>query len=250
MTPQPEHVAQVYADSYFKDGGAGYPDYLGESDLLIAHGARYGRLLRRYMQPETVLDVGAAAGFILKGLQTAGWTGMGLEPNAAMAAYARDQMDMNVQAGALEDFESQQQFTLVSMIQVIAHFFDVHKALAHAARVTRPGGYWLIESWNKDSWMARMFGVNWHEYSPPSVLRWFAPADLTHLVSRYGFKPVAQGRPGKWLNGAHVKSLVGYKLSGTWMQNPADVMFRLMPDNLPIPYPAFDLFWGLYQKQP
>ncbi len=64
----PEHAAQVYDDSYFNSGGAGYPNYMGEADMLIAHGRRYGKLLQRYMQPGTVLDVGAAAGFILKGL--------------------------------------------------------------------------------------------------------------------------------------------------------------------------------------
>ncbi len=248
LQPSVEHVEQIYADSYFQDGGAGYPDYLKEAQLLIAHGARYGRLLRRYMEPNTVLDIGAAAGFILKGLAETGWSGMGLEPNAAMAEYARTQLGMNVQTGALEHFEHDEQFGLVSMIQVIAHFYDLQAALNRAAKVTRPGGYWLIESWNKDSWMARAFGSNWHEYSPPSVLRWFAPRDLTHLAGSFGFKLVAQGRPAKRLNGAHVKSLLGYKLAGMPMLKLFSRTLALVPDDLPIPYPSFDLFWALYQK--
>jgi hypothetical protein len=136
------------------------------------------------------------------------------------------------------------------MIQVIAHFYDVDTALERAAQVTQPGGYWLIETWNKDSWMARMLGENWHEYSPPSVLHWFSPDTLTRLASRFGFAPVARGRPAKWLNGAHVKSLLGYKLAGSRLEKPAAALLRLVPDKLPVPYPTFDLFWALYQKQP
>lgn len=245
-----EHVTEVYADSYFKEGGAGYPDYLGEADLLIEHGARYGRLLKQYMPPGTVLDVGAAAGFILKGLISTGWTGIGVEPNPTMAEYARTQQNIDVRVGTLEDLDldPDQQFDLVSMIQVVAHFYDLRTAFSNAAQRTKPGGYWLIETWNKDSFVARAFGTNWHEYSPPSVLHWFAPDDLHQLAAQFGFQPVAQARPAKWLNGAHVKSLLSYKLEGSALKGPVDVFSRLMPDSLPIPYPTFDLFWALYQK--
>ena len=78
----PAHAAQVYDDSYFNGGGAGYANYLSESALLRAHGRRYGALLKRHTTPGTLLDVGAAAGFIAQGLQDEGWTVAGVEPNA------------------------------------------------------------------------------------------------------------------------------------------------------------------------
>lgn len=239
-----QHVAQVYDDSYFNSTGAGYPDYLGESDMLIAHGRRYGKLLTRYMQPGTVLDIGAAAGFILKGLTESGWEGAGIEPNANMAHHARNVLGLDVTAGALEDFQTAQTYDLVTMIQVAAHFYDVPRALAKAAAMTKPGGYWLVETWNRDSFVARGLGQNWHEYSPPSVLHWWTPAVLRDTVREYGFETIAQGRPEKWLNGAHAKSLVQFKLE----KSPLRVLLGMIPDKLPIPYPTFDLFWALYRK--
>ncbi len=176
LVPLSNHVEQVYSDQYFREGGDGYPDYLGEADILMDHGRYYGRLLARYTQPGRVLDVGAAAGFILKGLQAYGWQGYGIEPNSAMAEYARVQQGLQVAAGTLEQYQNDEPFDLVSMIQVVPHFYDVRQAFQAAAKVTRPGGFWLIETWNRDSLTARCLGQSWHEYSPPVFCTGFHPA--------------------------------------------------------------------------
>jgi SAM-dependent methyltransferase len=248
MIPLPEHTDQIYKDEYFKGGAAGYSDYLSEEKILSEHGRRYGALLKQYTAPGTILDVGAAAGFLLKGFQDSGWHGIGLEPNASMASYGRTNLGLQMETGRLENFSSSQRFDLVSMIQVIAHFSDIRQALQKAADVTRGNGFWLIESWNKGSWVARVLGEHWHEYSPPSVLHWFSPSDLSRLVTQYGFSEVARGRPAKRLNGAHVKSLLGYKLQHSplgWLQGG----LKIIPDQMVIPYPTFDLFWMLFQKK-
>ncbi len=246
--PSPDHVDRVYSDAYFFEGKDGYPNYLGEENLLIAHGERYGRLLARYMKPGRVLDIGAAAGFILKGLQSTGWQGVGIEPNARMAAYAAECLGLDVRAGSLEQCEVNETFDLVTMIQVIGHFYDLESALVKAARVTRPGGYWLIESWNKDSLVAQLFGKNWHEYSPHSVLRWFGPADLNRAAAKFGFVPIARGRPNKQINLDHIESLLSYKLSHPAVKTIVSRAFGLFPKHMTVPYPSFDLFWVLYQK--
>jgi hypothetical protein len=75
LQPTSAHVANIYADSYFYGGGAGYPDYLAEAQLLRRQGQRYAALLKCYTPPGQMLDVGAAAGFVLQGFQDAGWQG-------------------------------------------------------------------------------------------------------------------------------------------------------------------------------
>lgn len=247
-----DHIDRIYGDDYFYGGGDGYPDYLAEAKLLTAHGARYGNLLEQYMAPGTLLDVGAAAGFLLQGFQQSGWRGVGLEPNARMAAHGREMLGLTMIEGDLERFDNRAhctQFDVVSMIQVIGHFHDLPRALTQAAVFTKAGGFWLIESWNRASWPARLLGEQWHEYSPPSVLHWFTPTELEQLAQKYGFRIVAQGRPQKWLNAAHAKSLLRYKLAdipgNRWIERAAS----LIPDRLALPYPTFDLFWMLFQKR-
>lgn len=248
--PGVQHLHQVYSDTYFQGGGAGYRDYLAEAALLRQHGRRYARRLGRYMAPGRVLDVGTAAGFVLQGLVDGGWQGQGVEPNPRMAEYGRRHLGLAITTGSLEDLSANRQFDLITMIQVVPHFFDLRRALTTASALTAPGGYWLIETWNRRSWTARALGPHWHEYSPPSVLHWFSPPDLTALVGQYGFVTVAQGRPQKWINAAHGKSLLDYKLRDLgWLGHGLRRLLPLVPDGLCLPYLADDVFWLLARKQ-
>ncbi|HEY9828782.1 MAG TPA: class I SAM-dependent methyltransferase [Stenomitos sp.] len=247
-----EHVRSIYSDSYFHGGGAGYPDYLAEASLLRRHGQRYAQLLSHYLSPGTLLDVGAAAGFILQGFLDSGWQGRGIEPNPSMVQYAQQTLRLPVEVGTLEQLQpsgTPEAVDLMVMIQVIAHFFDIRRAFAAASYHTKPGGFWLIETWNWHSWTARLLGKNWHEYSPPSVLHWFSPQSLAQFATRYGFKEVGQGRPPKLIGAAHAKSLLAYKLQLLPGGKCLSHLLSPIPDQWTIPYPAEDLFWILLQKQ-
>jgi SAM-dependent methyltransferase len=248
IAPCENHVERIYDDQYFQGGGAGYSDYLSEARILRTHGQKYGSLLSHYTEPGTLLDVGAAAGFLLKGFTDKGWRGEGIEPNSRMAEYARTHLDLNVMTSTLEQFESERKYDVVSMIQVVPHFVAPQSALRVAALRTRQGGFWLIETWNRESWTARAFGKHWHEYSPPSVLHWFSPGDLRHLAAQFGFREIARGRPSKWIGSEHAKSLLRYRLEGSRLGPLIAGAVSLIPDRLAVPYPAEDLFWALYQK--
>ena len=249
LEPTPLHLEQVYGDDYFDGGGSGYVDYFGEAKLLRQRGQWYACKLRRHMQPGRLLDVGAAAGFILQGFLDKEWQGDGIEPNVMMANHAKEALHLSVCTTSLEDYENDAQYDLVSMIQVIAHFFDLRQAMKKASTLTRSGGHLLIETWNYKSLTARFFGKSWHEYSPPSVLHWFSRESLRKLCLQFGFVEVASGRPSKWLKGGHARSLLNH----TFEAMPGGRLFhpltQLIPKELPIPYPSEDLFWALFQKQ-
>ena len=248
VEPNLNHVTEIYGDDYFNGGGTGYGDYLQEAELLRAAGVRYGKLVSRYAKPGTMLDIGAAAGFVLQGFQNAGWRGRGIEPNANMARFGREKLNLDIFNGSLENYQSAEQVELVTLIQVIAHFQNPLAALEKVASLTKTGGFLLVETWRRDSLTAKIFGSNWHEYSPPSVLHWFTKEGLQDSVEKLGFKTTAAGKPAKWINAAHAKSLLKHKLE----EMPAGRIFAkglgIIPDRLNLPYPAEDLFWILCQK--
>jgi SAM-dependent methyltransferase len=245
LAPQADHVSGVYADSYFFGGGAGYPDYLREGRILRAHGSQYARRIRPYASPGSMLDIGAAAGFLCDGFRSEGWCTEGLEPNETMAAYGRNELKLCLRTGTLEQLENTRTFDLVSMIQVVAHFTDLRRAFTRAADATRNGGFWLIETWNNRSMTARLFGPHWHEYNPPSVLHYFSKRSLTLLAAQFGFHPVASGRPPKRILWEHVRSILSHQMKAAWF----DRVSRVIPDTTVIPYPSEDLFWILLQKR-
>lgn len=243
------HVSRVYSDSYFQGGGAGYTDYLSESALLRDRGRSYAKLLARFTKPGRLLDVGAAAGFIASGFAESGWRVSGVEPNDSMARHGREKLGLDVRTGTLESLDSAERFDVISIIQVMAHFVSPLEALSNAARLTAPGGYLLIETWNRDSWTRRLFGQSWHEYSPPSVLHWFTPASLERAAAKCGYEPAGRGRPAKWIHSDHAVSLVRHKLDSTPLAFAGRLAEKIVPAGLPIPYPAEDLFWALFRRK-
>ena len=237
-----EHVRNTYSDEYFTGGGAGYSDYLAEEDMLVERGRMYARRIAKYKdRPGAVLDVGSAAGCILKGFTEAGWNGIGLEPNESMAISGRERYGLEIVSGTLESFESKKRFELVSMIQVAAHFHDPRTAFERAHDHLAKEGLLLVETWNRNSLSARVFGRHWHEYSPPSVLQWYSSEGLNRFLESLGFETLETGRPSKRISGEHARSLLEYRIG----KNP---LIKLIPASVSIPYPSEDLFYGIYRK--
>jgi 2-polyprenyl-3-methyl-5-hydroxy-6-metoxy-1,4-benzoquinol methylase len=245
---QAGHVETHYDDDYFFGGGAGYDDYLSEAALLTAHGRRYARILSRFTTPGRLLDVGAAAGFVLNGFAEAGWEGHGIEPNATMARHGREQLNLDVACGTLEDMPADSQFDVVSMIQVVAHFLEPQEATRRVAELVRPGGLCLVETWNVRSWSARLFGQNWHEYSPPSVLQWYSPATLSQLFASHGFEQIARGRPAKKISIGHARSLLEHGQERSIFARVGASVLKYLPGDLTLPYPSEDLFWMVFRR--
>ncbi len=236
------HIAEIYGDSYFSGGGAGYSDYLAEGEMLKKRGQMYAKRLGKFTSEKgKLLDAGAAAGFILQGFIDEGWRGIGLEPNTNIAQTGREKFGLDISQGSLESFETDEKFDLISMIQVIAHFYAPAEAFQKASSLLNENGFLLIETWNRESFSAKLFGQNWHEYSPPSVLQWFSEKGLTEFLKDFGFEKIAGGRPSKKISGAHAKSLLKYRLGNNFL-------LKFIPDKLNFPYPSEDLFWALYRK--
>ena len=236
------HVAEVYSDEYFNGGGAGYSDYLIEAEMLRKRGQMYAEKIEKFSSKKgKILEVGAAAGFILQGFIDEGWKGIGLEPNEEIAKTGREKFGLEINKGSIETFQTEEKFDLVSMIQVVAHFYNPQKAFENASKLLNKDGILLIETWNRESFSARIFGKNWHEYSPPSVLHWFSIDGLSEFLKELGFEKITHGRPSKKISGKHAKSLLKYRLGDNFLLN-------LIPEKINFPYPSEDLFWALYQK--
>lgn len=244
-----DHVSSIYGDAYFNGGGNGYPNYLGQERIIRQYGRYYANILHKHTQPGTLFDVGAASGFVMKGFRDCGWQVAGVEPNDSMAKHGR-QSGLHIHTGTLEACPRENSFDVISFIQVLPHVYDLRKALDAALSITAPGGFWLIETWNRASLSARLLKQHWHEYSPPSVLRWFSPADLEQLADSYGFARVDEGRPRKRVLASHGKSLVEHKARNMGIAGKVlSGLAGIIPDNAVLPYPSEDLFWALYKRR-
>jgi SAM-dependent methyltransferase len=237
------YLNEVYNDSYFNGGGTGYTDYFQENKILLNRGRSYARkIFQLTSRKGKVLDVGSAAGFILKGFIDEGWTGIGIEPNLKMVKAGQQNLGLDIRQNSLENFSTVEKFDLITMIQVVAHFYLPVKAIQNAADLLKDDGLLLIETWNRNSFLAKIFGKQWHEYSPPSVLHYFSFKGLNEFLIKFGFIKIADGYPRKRISGTHAKSILRYHIGNNFL-------LKLIPDKMSLIYPSEDLFWVLYQKK-
>jgi SAM-dependent methyltransferase len=243
------HVEKVYSDGYFFEGGQGYPNYLDQKSILIQYGTNYANLLRKYCKPGKVLDVGCAAGFILKGYENAGWEGFGIDPNNTMVEYGKSALNLNLTKGDLESYKSNQKFDLISLIQVIGHLHDLDKSLETIRNLLNKDGYVIVESWDMNSLYARIMGKHWHEYSPPSVINWFSDGTLKNLFNNHGFELISKGRPSKKIRLEHGISLFKQSTPNFFFKEKIVHFLNRKLGKYTIPYPPFDLKWYIFKKQ-
>jgi len=246
--PTAIEIENIYSDDYFFNGGAGYDDYTLEKEMLIKRGEYYANKMNKYMSPGKALDIGAAAGFLLKGFENKGWEVKGIEPNNSMVDYGNKVLGVNIERGTIETAELNSEFDLVILIQVMAHIYGLNKALNTIANSLQSNGHLLIETWNKDSFTAKIFGQNWHEFSPPSTLNYFSKKTLDKLLLQHGFSLIKRGIPKKSIHSKHAKSLIKYKLVESKGLKWLAWSTVFIPKNIILPYPAEDLFWSLYKK--
>lgn len=235
-------------DDYFRSGGSGCWNYLADATLLQEHGNRYGLLLAE-AGARRVLDVGAGAGFILRGLTEAGCSGVGIEPNASMAAHAVRELGLDVRTTKLEDFDTGEQFDAAVLLQVVDHLEDIRRSFARVGALTKGGGLCLIEFGNQASLTARILGPRWHEYAPPSVQRVFSLHALRLLLADYGFVLRRWGHPPKYLRADRVLSLLRYKADAQLMRAALTSLANVVPAGAKLRYLADDITWALFEKR-
>ncbi|MBX2933007.1 MAG: class I SAM-dependent methyltransferase [Ferruginibacter sp.] len=242
------HLDKVYSDEYFFGGKDGYPGYLLEKDLLLKSGINYAKIISKYTKPGKLLDVGCAAGFIMKGFEQSGWDCYGVEPNNTMAEYGRKELNLTIQTGSLEDYTTDIKFDLVNLIQVVGSLYDPDKSLSIINSLLNKDGLVLVESWNMKSIAARIAGKYWHEYCPPSVITWFSDKTLSQMFEYYGFQLHSKGRPVKKININHGLSLVGESTPNLPLKKPLLKLLSKAIGKYNMRYPAVDLKWYLFKK--
>ena len=255
-----ERVAVEFDDGYFFGGQSCYDDYSTMANYLNRKGVWYSKLLKRNLSannktgesaesPMRILDVGCAAGYLLKGFIDQGWQGTGIEANQSMAKYGKEQLGLDVQHTTIENFRSSTKYDAVTMVQVISHLIDPVSSIDSIYQQLNDDGLLLIETWNCRSLTAKALKTHWHQYNPPSVLHWFSRASLSDLLDQHGFQVIQQGRPVKWISMGNGAAIFRKMMGNTTLMKVLSSPSMLVPSWLKVPYFLDDVFWVLAKKR-
>lgn len=177
----------LYGDDYFAAYAGG--DYLAEEPQRRRESRiRLDLLARVEPAPGRLLEIGAASGFFLDEARTHGYEGVGVEPNDAMAAHARDALGLDVRTGRLEEVAlADASFDAACAFHVVEHLDAPLDALRAVHSALRPGGHLLIEVPNAQSAAARRLGAAWQPLDLPYHVGHHGPRSLRTLLERAGF---------------------------------------------------------------
>ena len=190
---------QMFDAGYFQgDDSSGYHDYVAEE---LSHRrnavARLGALAAAGVRGGELLEIGTAAGFLLDEAQRRGFRVSGVDISPWGRAETARRIGVTIQARIDEVPRPAQGFAAVVMLQVLEHIPEAPAVLGQAAALLAPGGVLLLETWDADSRVARMFGPRWQQVSPPSVVWLFGRGNLPRLFANQGLTIEHIATPGK-----------------------------------------------------
>ena len=128
-----------FAAWYEKERGKGYHALIDDLEV---------ELVERYGRGAAVLEAGCGTGLILDRVARFAGEAWGFDLSSGMLGQARARGLRAVQASVTDIPFPDERFDVAYSFKVLAHVEDIRAALAELARVTRRGGYLLLEFYN------------------------------------------------------------------------------------------------------
>jgi SAM-dependent methyltransferase len=185
MEPMPtrEELPGLYPDEYHSFDTPTNP--IAEL-LLRRYQRRQADICRRLLPPGgRFLEIGCANGDVLAELQGEFDVVRGIELSKSAADAARGR-GLDVFCGTLEEYETDEQFDVVFMSQVIEHVLDPVETVARIERLLAPGGALYLETPNILALDAKVWKQRWGLIHYPRHLYLFDRSTITELLATAG----------------------------------------------------------------
>jgi ubiquinone/menaquinone biosynthesis C-methylase UbiE len=174
---------RVYYDDfaawYERERGRGYHRMLDDIEVDI---------VTPYARGKRVLELGCGTGLILGRIAAVAGHAEGIDLSEGMIDKARER-GLDVRVGSVTDLPYEDAtFDVVYSFKVLAHVPDIAKAVAEAARVTRPGGTMILEFYNPYSlrYLAKKIAgpqpISEGRTEADVFTRWDAPSAIPKLL--------------------------------------------------------------------
>jgi SAM-dependent methyltransferase len=194
-----DRLAEIYPSTYYSFAGGG--DVLNPDRNLVTRvkSALDARTFRRILDlvgedHPRLLDVGGGAGDLAAGLlRAAGGRATGtvvdFDEDSIEAARARG---LEGFVGRFEDFDTDERFHVILMLNLIEHVADAPAMLAKARALLAPTGVVWLQTPNFRSLDARIFRHrNWGGFHCPRHWVIFSAGGLRRALRTSGLEPVA-----------------------------------------------------------
>jgi SAM-dependent methyltransferase len=189
-----DRLSEIYPPTYysFTTGGADDPSFVFRVKEWLDLRSYRDVLTHLGTSAPRILDVGGGTGEVsaLMVRQDRGTSGLVVDPDDRSVAAARAR-GLEGFAGTIEEFETDERFDLVLMLNLIEHVADPVGVMRKAAGLLSPGGLIWLQTPNFRSLDGRIFRHrNWAGYHCPRHWVIFGESGLRNAVSRAGLEVV------------------------------------------------------------
>ena len=173
---------------------------LDRNPKALAGADRMARQLTRLAGgPASLLEVGCAAGWVLRAGRDRGWKVKGVEAAPKFSGFAREHLGLDVFAGRVDHIRVSEwpAFDVIIGFDVFEHLYDPAADLATLRQLVAPHGWLVFTTPNIESWCARRYGLRWRQIVV-SHLNYSTPRSIARILHRSGWRLERISEPRYW----------------------------------------------------
>ncbi|MFC1576780.1 class I SAM-dependent methyltransferase [Candidatus Omnitrophota bacterium] len=148
---------------------------------------RAEELTEKFGPGKSLLDIGCSAGFFMASLKKYGWAVSGLDVTEWAVKFARDRLSLDARVGTVEDISFDKKFDVITLFQILEHYFDPVGSLKKMIGLLREGGTLVIKGPNLASFDRVWHGKKWLGFHTPYHLYYFTPETYRMMLEKAGF---------------------------------------------------------------
>lgn len=149
--------------------------------------------------PSSILEIGCAAGWLLKAARDRGWNVAGIEASPKFQTYATETLHLPVKLGTIEDLDTTttNRYDVIVMTDVMEHLQDPVADLKKLRAVIASDGFLVLTTCDIDSFFARYRGLEWRQIVLSHTIYW-TKKSMAHALGRAGFHVEHLSEPRYW----------------------------------------------------
>ncbi len=168
MVDVPSDLPRYYAGDYHSFGPDRAPAWTHNQTLLTVEAFRVG-MLRRHLEPGTLVDIGAGPGGFAAAAKHEGFEVTAIEMDARCCEYLETGLGVRAihSDEPIERLRALPPAQAISLWHVLEHLRDPAEMLATAAEHLEPGGVLALGVPNPDSLQFGLLGARWAHLDAP-----------------------------------------------------------------------------------
>lgn len=226
QSPLPSQASMIgYVEEEYQSGQ--YRDYVSSRAMKLQHFEARLRQLGDGVRPGRLLDVGCSCGYFLEVAAAAGFDVHGVEFSRSAIRAAAPSIQSRIVEGTLEQAATLGPFDVISAFDLLEHVHDPHGFLRQCRALLAGGGTLVVSTPDTDHFLRPLMRARWPMLQPMQHLHLFSRRAMHQILEASGFRDIRVETAYKVLS-------VDYLINQIKVLNPAlSKLLRLMASPVP-----------------